>query len=128
MIKILVVDDERDILTEVDEALTLEGYENFCVENVDDALDYLRRDADIALVVTDLKMPGKSGVDLIHQARSEFTRDIAFVVISGSPETFGLDIEEFPYLRKPVDIDKLLEAVSAAASRNAAPNNDELKK
>ena len=59
--KILVVDDEMEILEETSEALTEAGYECLCADNVDDALRILRRDSEIALVVTDLKMPGKTG-------------------------------------------------------------------
>ncbi len=117
MIKILVVDDEADILDEIDETLTDEGYETFCAERVDEALEVLRNHADINLVVTDLKMPGKSGADLINEARAEFERDITFIIISGhgSPtaDTFGLDIEQFIFHRKPLDIDQLLESIES---------------
>ena len=117
MIKILVVDDERAILDEIDETLTDEGYETFCAERVDEALEVLRNHADINLVVTDLKMPGKSGADLINEARAEFERDITFIIISGhgSPtaDTFGLDIEQFIFHRKPLDIDQLLESIES---------------
>ena len=124
MIKILVVDDERDILDEIAELLTEEKYEAICVENVEVALKTLRNHTDIDVVVTDLKMPGKTGVDLINEARAEFERDIAFVVMSGSPDNFGLDLEEFPVLRKPLDIDKFLEAVQTALSlKNAQDRN-----
>lgn len=125
MVKILVVDDEWDILTEVDETLSDEGYVTICVDNVEDALEALRNDTNIRLVVTDLKMPGKSGADLINEARAEFERDIRFIVISGSPENFGLDIAQFHYLRKPVNIDKLLAAVAAVASQDAGQSQDE---
>jgi len=117
VIKILVVDDEADILDEIDETLTDEGYETFCAERVDEALEVLRNHADINLVVTDLKMPGKSGADLINEARAEFERDITFIIISGhgSPtaDTFGLDIEQFIFHRKPLDIDQLLESIES---------------
>lgn len=120
----MVVDDERDILTEVDEALTIEGYETTCVDNVDDALNVLRGNDTVDLIVTDLKMPGKSGLDLINQVRAEFGPGIGFVIISGSPESFGINMEEFQYLRKPVDIDKLLETVANALAQNADQNRD----
>ena len=118
--KVLVVDDEKDILEEAAEALTEEGYECFPASNVDDALAILKGDPEITLVVTDLKMPGKTGGDLIEEARAAFDRDIQFIVMSGhvSPtaKTNGIDIEEFPFLRKPLDIGEFLEMVERVAA------------
>ena len=118
--KVLVVDDEKDILEEAAEALTDEGYECFLANNVNYALAILRDDPGIALVVTDLKMPGKTGGDLIKEARAAFDRDIEFIVMSGhgSPtsEINGVDIDEFPFLRKPLDIGEFLEMVERVAA------------
>ena len=87
MTKILVVDDERDILDEIEETMTEEGYEVICVAEVNAALEALRTHSDINLVVTDLKMPGKSGTELINEERTDFEREISFIIISehGSP-------------------------------------------
>jgi len=132
MIKILVVDDEQAILDEAFEALTDEGYQAFCAKSVDDALDILRKHTDIGVVVTDLKMPGKTGADLINRAQAEFERDISFIVMSGhgSPtiESDGLEIEKFPFLRKPLDIDEFLDAVQKVASSKSVPDEDERRK
>ena len=121
MTKILVVDDERDILDEIEETLTEEGYEVICAAEVNAALEALRTHSDINLVVTDLKMPGKSGADLINEARTDFERDISFIIISGhgspSVETFGLDINQFIFHKKPLDIDRFLESVETEITR-----------
>jgi len=121
MTKILVVDDEMDILDEIEETLTDEGYEVICVARVDAALEALRNHSDINLVVTDLKMPGKSGADLINEARTDFERDISFIIISGhgspSIETFGLDINQFIFHKKPLDIDRFLESIETEITR-----------
>ena len=118
--KVLVVDDEKDILEEAAEALTEEGYECLSADNVDYALAILRDDPEITLVVTDLKMPGKTGGDLIKETRAAFDRDIEFIVMSGhgSPTvaTNGIDIDDFPFLRKPLDIDEFLEMVGRVAA------------
>lgn len=121
MTKILVVDDERDILDEIEETLTEEGYEVICVAEVNAALEALRTHSDINLVVTDLKMPGKSGAELINEARTDFERDISFIIISGhgspSVETFGLDIDQFIFHKKPLDIDRFLESIETEITR-----------
>ncbi len=127
--KVLVVDDEKYILEEISETLTDEGYECFPANSADDALAILRDDPEIALVVTDLKMPGKTGGDLIKEVRAEFDRDIKFIIMSGhgSPtvKTNGVDIKAFPFLRKPLDIGEFLEMVErVAASMSGKPDDD----
>lgn len=120
MIKVLVVDDEQPILDEAAEALNDEGYQAICAIRVDDALDILRKHTDLDVVVTDLKMPGKTGADLINRALAEFERDISFIVMSGhggpSVDTEGLDMSRIPLLRKPLDIDEFLDTVETVVS------------
>jgi len=110
--KILVVDDEIFILEEISEALDDEGYTAICVDNVDSAIDALTKNPEIRLVVTDLKMPHKSGVDLINDVERNFDRPISFIIISGHgsySDTMDRDvIERFPFLRKPLRIDDML--------------------
>jgi len=126
MIKILVVDDERDILEEVAETLTEEGYQAICAESVDAALDALRDHGDINVIVTDLKMPGRSGADFITEARADFERNLTFIIMSGhgspSADTFGLDISQFCFFRKPLDIDQFIKAIATAVSLNGDQN------
>ncbi len=124
-IKILVVDDEKYILDELSEALTDEGYECLSAENVEDAITILRNNPDTALVVTDLKMPGKTGVGLIKESRAEFDRDIPFIIMSGhgdpKSEFKGFDLDEFPILRKPIDINEFLDTLEKSFSSNDNP-------
>ena len=113
--KILLVDDEPVILEETSEALIDEGYTCLCADNIAAAMEALDVDPDIALVVTDLKMPSGTGAELIHAATKRFDRDIKFIVISGhgnpGVETGGVDIKDYPFLRKPLDIGRFLEVV-----------------
>ena len=66
-----------------------------------------------------MKMPGRSGKDLIMSARLEANPAINFVVLSGhqpqDADTIQIAGETFPYLRKPVDIHRFLTVVEAAA-------------
>ncbi len=58
-IKILIVDDEEFILEETLEALTDEGYECFRASNVEAAVEMIQITPGIALILSDLNMPGK---------------------------------------------------------------------
>ncbi len=116
--KVIVVDDEADIVNEILEALADEGYECVGAKSVDAAMETLEKDPDIRIVVTDLKMPGKSGTDLIVEARQAFDREFCFIVISGHENSsVDVDMEQleiFDLLRKPIDTDVLLETVRRA--------------
>ena len=115
-IKILIVDDEEFICEEASETLIDEGYQCLTASNVDNALTIIRNNHDISLIVTDLKMPRKSGADLIRIVESEFGKTFKFVVMSGhvSAPVDGIDIDlgSYNFLGKPLDIGELIETVS----------------
>lgn len=117
--KVIVVDDEAWIVDELVEALIAGGYECVGALSVDAAMETLEKDAGIRLVVTDLRMPGKSGIDLIVEARRAFDREFRFIVMSGhgspSEESEWKELGIFDFVRKPFDIDALLESVGRAA-------------
>lgn len=110
-----MVDDEQYILDEIQEALTEEGYHVHTATSVDDAFRLLMDETDISLVITDLKMPGKTGLDLISSAQSEINRDIQFVIISGHmtvDNENGNAGDNIIRLKKPLDIEELIACVN----------------
>jgi DNA-binding NtrC family response regulator len=108
-----VVDDAPDTLELLQRNLESQGYQVFTAPNVMEAIEILETTA-IDLVVTDLKMPGASGMDLIRHVRENF-RDIEVMMITGYPtiETavkavkFGAE----EYLSKPFTDTELFSAV-----------------
>lgn len=115
--KILIVDDEEMILELMAETITDTGYECFVANNVDAAVEIVKTTPGIVLIVTDLKMPGKTGADLIKIVEAECEQEIKFIVMSGhgSPkiEENGVDIASYPFLRKPLGIESLIEKISS---------------
>lgn len=115
--KILIVDDEEMILELMAETITDTGYECFVANNVDAAVEIVKTTPGIVLIVTDLKMPGKTGADLIKIVEAECEQEIKFIVMSGhgSPriEENGVDIASYPFLRKPLGIESLMEKISS---------------
>ncbi|WP_293763591.1 response regulator [uncultured Paraglaciecola sp.] len=115
MIKILVVDDEQPILEEIIETLTEDGYQALPAISVDEALDILSENTDTSVIITDLKMPGKTGIDLIHEVNKRYKKIYPFIITTGhgSPSIDGCDLlaENYIFLRKPVDIDLLLDTI-----------------
>jgi len=62
-------------------------------------------------------LPGKTGADLIKIVEGELGLNMKFIVMSGhaSPrvEENGVDISIYPFLKKPLDIDDLIEKVGS---------------
>lgn len=112
--KILIVDDEPLILEEALEALEFEGYDPLTASNVRDALKIAHDNPDITLILTDLKMPGQSGLDLVEILKQEFNNKLCFIVMSGhgSSDVEDSVIEQgFTFIRKPLDVDELTEII-----------------
>jgi putative two-component system response regulator len=118
--RILIVDDSDEIREMMREALEVEGYECAEAARADDALDILRADAGSAIVLADLCMPGKSGIDLMNIVRTELDRgrDIEFIVVTGHAGTAeaidALRLGARDFLLKPFEPAALIEAVEAA--------------
>src|SRR5437868_8734481 len=79
-IKILVVDDERGLCAGIQEALNREGYR---VEAANDAHTALQMISDrlYNLVLSDMKMPRMSGLELLKEARQK-SRDTIFILMT----------------------------------------------
>lgn len=117
--RVLIVDDE-DALREVyAEMLREEGYEvetaRSSAEAID-VLDLLQR-SELDVVLSDIQMPGMSGVQLLRAVR-ERDLDLPVVLITGSPavDTAARAVEygALRYLVKPVALDVLLRTVGDA--------------
>ena len=78
MKKILIVEDEEDLCLLYQEELTDEGYDVTTVREAETALDLLRRER-FDLIVTDIRMPGRDGVELITQIVG-LRKDIPIVI------------------------------------------------
>ena len=81
MQKILIIDDEPNILLMLKKMLERAGYEVDIATNGKEGMDLLRRiSAD--MVITDIIMPEKEGLEIIREMRIEFP-DIKIIAISG---------------------------------------------
>lgn len=116
--KILIVDDEELILEEASESLISEGYECFVASGVDAAVAIVKDTPEIQLILTDLRMPRKTGADLIKIIEKKYGKRIKFVIMSGHAsrkiEANGINLESYPFLRKPLDVDTLIATIGSA--------------
>ena len=116
--KILLVDDEEDALVELAESLENEGFVCFTANSVTFALQELTLHPDIALVITDLRMPEESGISLIKRLREHTSRSqLPVIVMSGHAEMDDvsdmLRLQVLDLFRKPIYLARLLDTLNS---------------
>jgi len=122
--RILVVDDEPEIVALVTYHLAKTGYRISTASSGQDALDMARRDRP-SLIVLDLMLPGMSGFDVLEQLRSDdATRDVAVLMLTARREEpdriRGLSLGADDYLTKPFSPQELVLRVGAILRRSSA--------
>ena len=106
-IKILLVEDQKNVRDMLISMIERMGFQNFACDSGITALDHLRENPDTYdLVITDQNMPNMTGIELITQAHFDFP-DLPFIIVSGySEQSMQKMIEEHvavkAILKKPV--------------------------
>jgi DNA-binding NtrC family response regulator len=117
--RLLVVDDAPDTRDLLQRNLDAQGYQVFTASGVPEAVRVLES-TPVDLVITDLKMPGASGLDLIRHVRDNF-KDVEVMVITGYPSIEGavtaVKTGAEDYLSKPFTQEELLTAVRKALEK-----------
>lgn len=115
-IKIMLIDDEDDLIRTLSERLEMRDLKKNTALDGDQALKIVS-DKEPDIIILDLKMPGINGMEVLRRLRKTFP-DIRVIVQTGH----GNDMDEaearqlgvFDYLRKPVDVELLVERIKAA--------------
>ena len=116
---LLIVDDERDIRAFLREVLECEGYRCLEASDAEQALGYLETNhVDVALL--DIKMPGKSGFDLLIESQARYP-DMAIIMASGisDMDTAMECVRQgaYDYLTKPFTLNEVVRVVGKAAEK-----------
>jgi CheY-like chemotaxis protein len=117
--KVLVVDDEPDVMDAAATLFRSIGYEVYTANNGRDALEILHRTADIAILFSDVMMPQMNGIELATRARS-FRPDMKILLASGYPlpaltaQQSQDDIATFSFLSKPYRLADLAKKLRMA--------------
>jgi len=116
--KILVVDDEKQIVDIVKAYLEREGYRVIVAYDGKSAIDLARRDRP-DLIVLDLMLPEISGWDVCRTLRKE--SDVPIIMLTARDETtdkiVGLELGADDYVTKPFDPKELVSRVRAVLRR-----------
>ena len=125
-IKILIVDDEKDITASLERHFKLEGFTVFTTNNPLEAMDIIN-EKNIKIVISDIMMPGLNGVDLLKNIK-EANGIIQVIMITGFVTISNL-ISCLRYgasdcLFKPFEnLDELTKAVNNSTSKLEKWNN-----
>ena len=119
MEKILVIDDEKPTLMMFRLTLAAYGYEVLTAENGQEGLDVFRRERP-DIVLTDIKMPGMSGIDVLKQIKS-VDPATEVIVITGHGDMDlaiqALNLDATDFINKPIQRHLLEQAIRRAQER-----------
>ena len=125
MSKILVVDDERNIVELIRLYMEKEGFETVCAYSGDEALSKFR-DERPDLIVLDLMLPGIDGWQVCREIRK--TSSVPIIMLTAKSETFdkvlGLELGADDYITKPFEAKELLARVKAVLRRSGTKEEE----
>lgn len=123
-LRILVVDDEEDLVSTLAERLALRGFQVETATRGDDALRYVAG-GDFNVLILDVKMPGIDGLELMGQIRQK-RPDLPIILFTGQASTAdaerGMREGACDYVLKPVDLDDLIDKITSAADSKRGRN------
>ncbi len=117
---VLLVDDEAPFVDTMTKRLAKRKLTVFKSYSGEEALETLKENSQIDLVILDVKMPGMDGIETLKEIRKEFPL-VEVIMLTGhaTVETSieGMRLGAFDYLMKPCDMDVLIEKVNAAVTK-----------
>ena len=116
MARILVIDDDEQVLDMLYESLTREGYDVLMASNGEQGMRLFREES-VDRIITDLIMPEKEGIETIIELRQDFP-DVKIIAISGGGRIGTKDYLHMAKIfgvqrtfTKPVAREQLLDAI-----------------
>jgi two-component system response regulator PilR (NtrC family) len=127
MASILVVDDERSMREFLEILLEKEGHTVTTAARGDEALKIITTST-IEVVVSDIRMPGMTGIELLEAIKEELP-DLPVIIITAfaSPDDAVLAMKNgaFDYISKPFNVDEIKSVIKSATSRSTAVGSTE---
>ena len=119
MARVLIVDDEETVMETLRILVECDGHEVIGVTEGAKAIDIIRNDPMLDLVLTDLRMSPVSGMDVMREAK-KIKPDLRIIVISAFCDTQTIGEAQglgcTTYLKKPFNITQVQEAIKSALS------------
>lgn len=130
MARILIIDDEKTILENLKFILELEGFEVLIASSGSEGISLFLENPDIDAVISDMRMPGLSGIDVIKSIHQQ-NPDLGVIILTGNGDLenaiSAMKEGAFDYLSKPVQAEKLIITLNNAVKRlNLIRENQQL--
>lgn len=113
-LKILYIEDEKSIRENITKTLQLLCGDVIAFESAEEALEYIKKESHIDIIISDICLSKMSGIEFIQQIR-EYDKNIPIIIISAYMEqSYLLDAIKFrliDYLTKPIDFKTLHNAL-----------------
>jgi len=125
-LRVLIVDDEEELVSALVERLNLRGFEAHGVTDGSAALSFLESEP-CDVVLLDVKMPGLGGLEVIRRIKTADPHmEVILLTGHGSVKSVeeGMALGAFDYLMKPVKIDNLVRILSAAGAKGGSASLD----
>ena len=120
--RVALIDDDRAVLDSLSLYLAREGFAVDCFESADTFLAETDRAKNFDCIISDVRMPGLSGLDLVHRLTEE-NRTVPLILITGHGDVEtavkAIKMGAFDFLEKPFDERKLVEAIRLVGARAA---------
>lgn len=118
--RILVVDDEIEIMRALQRSLAAHGYEVFVAKNGEDALEEVARHRP-DLMLLDLGLPGISGLEVCRKVRESSNLPIIVLSVKDTErdKVLALDLGADDYVSKPFSVNEVLARVRVALRHSA---------
>lgn len=117
-LRVLIVDDEDELVSALEERLNLRGFDAKGVTTGAEALKHLE-ETPCDVVLLDVKMPGIGGLEVIRRIKQE-RPGLKVILLTGHGSAQdvekGMQLGAFEYLMKPVDIDVLVRTLLSATA------------
>jgi len=123
--KILIIDDEPDVVTYLSAVLEANGYKSYATGNIKTAMEQVK-DIHPDLICLDIVMPQETGISFYIRLRQDKElKTIPVIIISGIVELEKFDFRTYTkddsipppeyYMEKPIDVEKYIEKVKQLA-------------
>ncbi|TMB67321.1 MAG: response regulator transcription factor [Chloroflexi bacterium] len=128
--RVLIVDDDKNLLTALDLALTRRGFRVRSAEGAGEAFEQIQREPGIELIVLDVMMPGMDGVAALRLLRNSSSAPVLMLSAKDAvvDRLAGFEAGADDYLVKPFDLDELVARLLALRrrAREQQPKRGEL--
>ncbi len=119
--KILVVDDEENIRKSLKMILEYEGYSFLEAEDGEEALDVLEETVGLDLVLLDIKLPGRDGLEVLAEMKKKpYSPEVVMISGHGTIKNAveATRLGAFDFLEKPLQRDRVLLSIRNALNQN----------